>query len=789
MAWENLISAIEAVITTNGNNEITGQVLRELLTNNIVPQLGLGKFQGVASPSTVPDATPQTELYYFAEEDGNYVNFGGLQLSNEFSILEYKNSAWEKTVLIRTGLFSKSTKDTLRTTLSDVQKNFFSTYNGVDSSSTLESNITLQNIGDSIEFTFSVDDLADNKGMGIIGELGQNTSHIGIYTNGQLYIRNSAGTWLTTEGFLSSLTANTITIIKLEWVSGGIRVYKDNVFQKQVNTGTVILSNIGHSYTSYFQGKVRNITIASGGQTTYIESPYFLVDGDNVSLEMSSDGYLNSAQKSTLQTAEENDSLLSTLIAVYETDPDYYTRLNGTTSEVDLGENYVLQADGDYIELTMRAYAGITNYNEGLGVFGVKGNNSNNFGFYDNDSIWYKAQGDLNYTEINGLSTITTFKKYKFQVVNGGTEYELFVDGVSAGTFTKSNDFIISNIGKAYFGTGLGAKVDIKEVVIHTATQDLDISLLYFNTLESVDLELKKDTDSVDVSTFKKAYVTFEPTGFGGNEKFIAYVQNEANPKYYFGFEICHEIDASELVYANLYRLRDCYMYEFDGTVMSNTGIRYLTAGESEFVYRTDGKADFTGGFHGDEQLTEINFYLDGVRLTDLVTPFALRECSEFSYIQKSTMHETAATGGIVNPAHPIEAIHHKYSIFSDSGFQTRNRVIWQAAVDIAICYGTLHTLGTDIGGKGQTDRYIIETFDESGGHRLDGQYKYAHVWNEANEASAYVESEFDVFDDTANQFIWDTATYNKYYRDTGPQLPSINDEWNFRSKVKFNKL
>jgi hypothetical protein len=112
--------------------------------------------------------------------------------------------------------------------------------------------------------------------------------------------------------------------------------------------------------------------------------------------------------------------------------------------------------------------------------------------------------------------------------------------------------------------------------------------------------------------------------------KIIAYVQNEANPKYYFGFEICHEIDASELVYANLYRLRYCYMYEFDGTVMSNTGIQYLTAGESEFVYRTDGKADFTGGFHGDEQLTEINFYLDGVRLTDLVTPFALRECSEF---------------------------------------------------------------------------------------------------------------------------------------------------------------
>jgi hypothetical protein len=45
MAWENLISAIEAVITTNGNNEITGQVLRELLTNNIVPQLGLGNFK------------------------------------------------------------------------------------------------------------------------------------------------------------------------------------------------------------------------------------------------------------------------------------------------------------------------------------------------------------------------------------------------------------------------------------------------------------------------------------------------------------------------------------------------------------------------------------------------------------------------------------------------------------------------------------------------------------------------------------------------------------------------
>jgi hypothetical protein len=37
-----------------------------------------------------------------------------------------------------------------------------------------------------------------------------------------------------------------------------------------------------------------------------------------------------------------------------------------------------------------------------------------------------------------------------------------------------------------------------------------------------------------------------------------------------------------------------------------------LAGGESECVYRASDAVDFTGGWHGDEQLTEVNFFIDG---------------------------------------------------------------------------------------------------------------------------------------------------------------------------------
>ena len=100
MAYESLISAIEAAITDNGTNEITGEVLRNLLVNNIVPVLGGKEYKGIASPGTTP-GTPESEVFYIARENGTYANFGGAVIDDEIALLRFvPGGGWTRDVLI-----------------------------------------------------------------------------------------------------------------------------------------------------------------------------------------------------------------------------------------------------------------------------------------------------------------------------------------------------------------------------------------------------------------------------------------------------------------------------------------------------------------------------------------------------------------------------------------------------------------------------------------------------------------------------------------------------------------
>ena len=101
MANESLISAIEAVITDNDNNEITGQILQDLLTQNLVPTLGADRFKGVATPSTNP-GTPESEVYYLATEQGTYANFSGLVIDFDgASLIFFSAGVWVLTPVLK----------------------------------------------------------------------------------------------------------------------------------------------------------------------------------------------------------------------------------------------------------------------------------------------------------------------------------------------------------------------------------------------------------------------------------------------------------------------------------------------------------------------------------------------------------------------------------------------------------------------------------------------------------------------------------------------------------------
>ena len=95
--YEELKAAIQQVIRTNGNNEITGALLQNALLS-IVNVVGANAtFAGIATPNTNPGTADQN-VFYLATEAGMYVNFGGIVINKgEAVILSNKTGNWVKT--------------------------------------------------------------------------------------------------------------------------------------------------------------------------------------------------------------------------------------------------------------------------------------------------------------------------------------------------------------------------------------------------------------------------------------------------------------------------------------------------------------------------------------------------------------------------------------------------------------------------------------------------------------------------------------------------------------------
>ena len=94
--WATLKAAIADVIKTNGNKEITGQLLQNVL-NNIVSSVGENAtFAGIATSTTNP-GTPDGPVFYLASTPGVYSNFNGIEVrDSETVLLHWNNSTWTK---------------------------------------------------------------------------------------------------------------------------------------------------------------------------------------------------------------------------------------------------------------------------------------------------------------------------------------------------------------------------------------------------------------------------------------------------------------------------------------------------------------------------------------------------------------------------------------------------------------------------------------------------------------------------------------------------------------------
>lgn len=141
--WNVLKTAVANIINANNNQEITGQLLQNVL-NNIITNVGENAtFAGIATTTTNPGA-PDGPVFYLATTAGVYPNFNGLEvLDGEAVVFSWNNSAWSKKVTgfatqenineklsqlgskvnnIETKIESKTITDTNEDTVSDLWK-------------------------------------------------------------------------------------------------------------------------------------------------------------------------------------------------------------------------------------------------------------------------------------------------------------------------------------------------------------------------------------------------------------------------------------------------------------------------------------------------------------------------------------------------------------------------------------------------------------------------------------------------------------------------------------------
>lgn len=95
-----LKTAIAAVIKTNGNNEITGQLLQNALFS-MINQLGTGaQYMGVATTTTAP-GEPDGNQFYLATAVGVYAGFNDYNLADGTGVVVFRNNgtsgAWVAT--------------------------------------------------------------------------------------------------------------------------------------------------------------------------------------------------------------------------------------------------------------------------------------------------------------------------------------------------------------------------------------------------------------------------------------------------------------------------------------------------------------------------------------------------------------------------------------------------------------------------------------------------------------------------------------------------------------------
>nr|WP_067054068.1 hypothetical protein [Mucilaginibacter sp. L294] len=298
---------------------------------------------------------------------------------------------------------------------------------------------------------------------------------------------------------------------------------------------------------------------------------------------------------------------------------------------------------------------------------------------------------------------------------------------------------------------------------------------------------------------YSDIYVSFNPVGStSGKELFTVYCRR-GKSNHYVGYLLGHLYDMADLIYMDLWRVYGGSEYVFNGATMTPTGDLVVIAGENECVYNQVqrvgidpyAKDDFTGGYHGDEVAQSVQLFINNIPVTDLATPFTLRPCELFYYLQASTMHECAnvisGTPTYV-PGHPVQANHLKRTEFRSGGYKTTNTLTFQQAFQLYWLHG-IFCMGKMQATNGYDELYNTAAFTGSNSHFLQNVgTRDIHYYNTVKGFTSEISSTLLLpsnQDAACSLFVWDRTNDSKYYRQTPTLIVAVGDIWKSEMVVK----
>ena len=298
---------------------------------------------------------------------------------------------------------------------------------------------------------------------------------------------------------------------------------------------------------------------------------------------------------------------------------------------------------------------------------------------------WINVNGLINNTEFEGCySFLLGVKEGDVIGYTNGYQYAFFtkdiefvngslaplVDGTNRKHYTDKDDIVIPKTCKYLWISG--HYQDSKSQDIDYLPETITINGVTYNIKDGKDATIPNLVDKVNALEEKSKEIY--PKGvlkYSASNKYFQFFMYRGTSNLYFSITMTLKTDNSDEVYLNEYRWTDGGLYSYVNGIFERVASTIIN-GENEMAMKFNNSIDYTGGLHGDERIdidpnSFAHFFADGTLISEerLSKDFTI-ECSEFSYIQYSTLHETKGITSKEDGEHPIIAHHLKHNIFKD---------------------------------------------------------------------------------------------------------------------------